>query len=53
MAYYDNYLIDTASRVILDVEATPALSRQEMVAARRMIERVEKRGLRPKNLGAD
>ena len=40
MAYYDNYLIDTASRVILDVEATPALSRQEMVAARRMIERV-------------
>jgi transposase len=25
MAYYDNYLIDTASRVILDVEATPAL----------------------------
>ena len=44
MAYYDNYLIDTASRVILDVEATPALSRQETVAARRMIERVEKLG---------
>ena len=40
MAYYDNYLIDTASRVILDVEATHALSRQEMVAARRMIDRV-------------
>jgi transposase len=53
MAYYDNYLIDTASRVILDVEATPALSRQEMVAARRMIERVEKFGLRPESLGAD
>ena len=53
MAYYDNYLIDTASRVILDVEATHALSRQEMVAARRMIERVEKFGLRPKSLGAD
>ena len=53
MAYYDNYLIDTASRVILDVEATPALSRQEMVAARRMIERVEKLGLRPESLGAD
>ena len=53
MAYYDNYLIDTASRVILEVEATPALSRQEMVAARRMIERVEKRGLRPESLGAD
>ena len=53
MAYYDNYLIDTASRVILDVEATPALSRQEMVAARRMIERVEKLGLRAESLGAD
>ncbi len=53
MAYYDNYLIDTASRVILDVEATPALSRQEMVAARRMVERVEKFGLRAVSLGAD
>jgi hypothetical protein len=53
MAYYDNYLIDTASRVILEVEATPALSRQEMVAARRMIEGVEKLGLRPESLGAD
>ena len=53
MAYYDNYLIDTTSRVIVDVEATPALSRQEMVAARRMVERVEKFGLRPESLGAD
>jgi len=53
MAYYDNYLIDTASRVILGVEATPALSRQEMVAARRMIARVEELGLRPESLGAD
>ncbi len=53
MAYYDNYLMDTASRVIVDVEATPALSRQEMVAACRMIERVEKLGLRLKSLGAD
>src|SRR2546425_9931627 len=52
MAYYDNYLIDTASRAILGVEATPALSRQEMVAARRMIARVEERGLRPESLGA-
>src|SRR2546425_12247348 len=52
MAYYDNYLIDTASRVILGVEATPALSRQEMVAARRMIERVKELGLRPESLGA-
>ena len=41
MAYYDNYLIDPASRVILGVEATPALYHQEAVAARRMLERVE------------
>jgi hypothetical protein len=53
MAYYDNYLIDTASRVILEVEATPALFHQETVAARRMIERAERLGLRPKSLGAD
>ena len=53
MAYYDNYLIDTASRVILEVEATPALSRQEMVAARQMIERLGRFGLRPESLGAD
>jgi transposase len=53
MAYYDNYLIDTASRVILEVEATPALFHQETVAARRMIERAEGLGLRPRSLGAD
>jgi hypothetical protein len=53
MAYYDNYLIDTASRVILGVEATPALFHQETVAARRMVERVEKLGVQPESLGAD
>src|SRR6266852_4439406 len=53
MAYYDNYLIDTASRVILGVEATPALFHQETVAARRMVERIEKLGLKPESLGAD
>jgi hypothetical protein len=54
IAYYDNYLIDTASRLILDVEATPALFQQETVAAaRRMIERAERLGLQPKSLGAD
>jgi transposase len=53
MAYYDNYLLDTSSRVILGVEATPALFHQETVAARRMIERVEKLGVRPESLGAD
>jgi hypothetical protein len=53
MAYYDNYLIDTSSRVILGVEATPALFHQETVAARRMIERVKQLGLQPESLGAD
>jgi len=52
-AYYDNYLIDTPSRVILAVEATPARFSQETAAARRMVERVEKLGLRPDSLGAD
>jgi hypothetical protein len=45
MAYYDNYLMDTVSQVVMGVEATPALLHQETVAARRMIERVEKLGL--------
>jgi transposase len=53
MAYYDNYLIDTTSRVILGVEATPALFHQEAVAARRMLERVGTLGLQPETLGAD
>ena len=53
LAYFDNYLIDTASRVILGVEATPALFHQETVAARTMVERVEKLGIRPASLGAD
>ena len=53
MAYFDNYLIDTSSRVILGVEATPALFHQETVAARRMVERVEKLGIRPESVGAD
>ena len=53
MAYYNNYLIDTASRVILEVEATPALFHQEAVAARGMVERVQKLGVRAESLGAD
>jgi transposase len=53
LAYYDNYLIDTKSRVILAVEATPARFSQEIVAARQMLEQVEKLGLRPQSLGAD
>ena len=52
-AYFDNYLIDTTSRVILGVEATPALFRQETVAVRKMLESVEKLGIKPTSLGAD
>ena len=53
LAYYDNYLIDTPSRVILAVDATPARFRQESLAARRMLECVEQLGLRPESLSAD
>ena len=53
MAYYDNYLIDTRSRVIVGVEATPARFSHEALAARRMVERVEKLGIRAEDLGAD
>jgi transposase len=53
MAYFDNYLIDTRSRVILGVEATPALFHQETAAARKMVEQVQKLGLQPETLGAD
>lgn len=53
LGYYNNYLIDTHSRVILAVEATPARFRQETIAARRMLGRVEKLGLQPNSLGAD
>jgi transposase len=53
MAYYDNYLIDTTSRVILGVEATAARFSQETVAARRMVARAEKLGIRAEDLGAD
>jgi hypothetical protein len=53
LAYYDNYLIDTHSRVILAVEATPARFRQETLAARRMLDQVDKLGLHPECLGAD
>lgn len=55
LAYFDNYLVDTPSRVILGVEATPALFHQETVAvaARKMLERVQKLGIKPASLGAD
>src|SRR5215469_17044635 len=53
LGYFDNYLVDTASRVILSVEATPARFRQETLAARRMLEQVARLGIRPQNLAAD
>jgi len=54
LSYYDNYLIDNASNIIVDVEATPARTSQEIVAARRMLDRVaSKFGVAPTTLGAD
>jgi transposase len=49
-----NYLIDIENAVIVDVEATPARTYDEVAAARTMIERTEQRmGLRPQRLAAD
>jgi len=54
LSYYDNYLVDNTSNIILEVEATPARTSQEIVAARRMLERVESIfGIVPATLGAD
>ena len=53
-SYEINYLVDTAHAVILDVEATPARLSQEIVAAKRMLERTRDRlGLTPQRLAAD
>lgn len=52
--YYSNYLIDTKHAVIVDMEATPARPSQEVVAARAMMDRVEKQhGMKPRTLAAD
>jgi transposase len=49
-----NYLIDIQYAVIVDVEATPARTYDEVVAANKMIDRTEERmGLKPKHLAAD
>jgi transposase len=49
-----NYLIDVENAVIVDVEATPARTYDEVAAARTMIERTERRmGLKPQRLVAD
>jgi transposase len=49
-----NYMIDTAHAVIVDVEATPARTYDEVAATRIMIDRTEQTfGLKPKRLTAD
>jgi len=49
-----NYLIDIENAVIVDVEATPARTYDEVAATKTMIERTDKRlGLKPKRLVAD
>jgi len=49
-----NYLIDIENAVIVDVEATPARTYDEVAATKIMIERIDKRlGLKPKRLAAD
>jgi transposase len=54
LGYYDNYLVDNASCVIVGVQATPARLSQESVAARDMIERYRQRyGNLPQTLAAD
>jgi hypothetical protein len=53
-AYATNYLIDTENAVIVDVEATRAIRRAEVGAARTMIDRTRERfGLHPKRLAGD
>src|SRR5258705_587071 len=54
LGYYDNYLVDNASCVIVGVQATPARLSQESVAARDMIARYrERHGSLPQSLAAD
>jgi transposase len=49
-----NYLIDIENAVIVDVEATPARTYDEVAATKTMITRTEERlGLKPERLAAD
>jgi transposase len=49
-----NYLIDIKNAVIVDVEATPARTYDEVAATKTMLDRTEERfGLKPKRLAAD
>jgi transposase len=54
LGYFDNYLMDNASCVIVGVEATVASPSQEITSARTMLTNcVKKFGLAPKTLVAD
>jgi len=54
LGYYNNYLIDNSSCVIVGVQATPARLSHESLAARQMIERHRQRyGSGPRTLAAD
>jgi transposase len=54
LGYFNNYLIDNRSCVILGVQATTARPSQELVAAREMITRsAERRGSFPHSVAAD
>ncbi len=49
-----NYLIDMENGIVMDVEATPARTYDEVAAARTMIKRTEEHmGLKPQHLAAD
>jgi len=53
-AYANNYLVDTANAIIVDVEACRAIRQAEVETSRSMIDRTEERlGLKPKRLAAD
>jgi transposase len=54
LGYYDNYLVDNSSCIIVGVQATSARLSQESAAARDMIERYrERHGSLPQSLAAD
>jgi transposase len=53
-AYSTNYLVDVENAIIVDVEATTAIRRTEVLAAKRMIERsLERFDLYPSRLPGD
>jgi transposase len=54
LGYYDNYLVDNDSCVIVGVQATAARMSQETVAAQNMLTRfAEWRGCKPESVAAD